>query len=252
MDRTHSDWRPAPDLADATPPQLAGNDVHVWLFGLDAGPSVAQALDGVLDTAQRARLQRLRDPRHRFRYTVAQGMLRRILGLYGQCPPDAFTLERGPRGKPYLPESSGLAWLRFNLSHSGDQALVAVSRGREVGVDLESLNRVFDPLALAKRFFTPGETAHLNALSQAQRREAFLLAWTRKEALVKAMGCGIMGSLAHIEVSVAPGAPPAWLRSFQPEDLARWDLRALPPIDGYAAALAAEGSGWTIRCYRIG
>jgi 4'-phosphopantetheinyl transferase len=126
-----------------------------------------------------------------------------------------------------------------------------VSRGREVGIDLEHLRSGVDIEHIAARFFAPGEAATLRTLPTTMRNEAFFRCWTRKEAYIKARGEGLSLSLDQFAVTLTPGQPAALLQA--PGDLqevSRWSLQDLTPAPGYVAALAVEGGGWQLACWR--
>jgi 4'-phosphopantetheinyl transferase len=153
----------------------------------------------------------------------------------------------GPKGKPDLAPGSAVGGIRFNVAHAGGLALVAVTRGREVGVDLEQVRDV-DVEGIAERFFSAREVAALRRLPPAIRAEAFFRCWTRKEAYVKATGDGLSAGLEQFDVSLLPGDPAAMLaHRGDPSEVGRWSLRDLAPAPGYVGALAVEGRGYRAR-----
>jgi 4'-phosphopantetheinyl transferase len=210
-----------------------------------------QGLWHTLSQDEQVRAGRFRARRDRERYIVAHGLLRAILGLYLKTRPEQIGLRSGPFGKPALcPEQSGAA-LRFNLSKSHGLSLFAFARGRELGVDLERIRPRLADGQVAGRFFSPREAALLQALPKEAQAEAFFNCWTRKEAYIKAKGAGLSLPLDQFEVSLTPGGPAALLSArWDPQEAARWSLRALTPASGYAAALAVEGHSWRLRCWR--
>ena len=124
-------------------------------------------------------------------------------------------------GRPWAPGVS------FNVSHSGAIGLIAVAEGdRRVGVDVEQVRPDTDFRALAARFFHPDEARAIG-----DRRDAFFRCWTRKEAVVKALGRGLAHPLDRFVVDVDATAPTCV------EGLC---VVGLPAPDGYAAALAAD------------
>jgi len=147
-------------------------------------------------------------------------------------------------------ESGGDA-IRFNMSHSHGEALYAVTRGREIGIDLEFIRCDLEVEQIAERFFSQCEIATLRALPVSLRKHAFFLCWTRKEAYIKARGQGLSLPLDQFDVSLIPGEPSALL-STQPDsdEALRWSLQELTPAPGYAAALAVEGRGWSLSCWQ--
>src|SRR6185436_5816324 len=112
--------------------QLLPNDVHVFLFPLDQNLPGAIEL---LDEAERMRAERFVFERDRRRFVTAHAWVRVVLGRCLDCRPETVRFETGPRGKPHLADTA--VDLRFNLSHAGERALLAVTRGLEVGVDIE-------------------------------------------------------------------------------------------------------------------
>jgi 4'-phosphopantetheinyl transferase len=173
------------------------------------------------------------------RYVVAHAALREILARYLSLPAPLLALARNTYGKPYLTEQP---WLRFNLSHAGDLALVGVCARREIGIDLEQVRADLDVDALARHAFAPAEVAALTRLPPEQRTAAFYAAWTRKEAYVKARGLGLSLPLDSFAVSLSPGEQPALLWcAADPTAPARWAFRTLPLPPGYAGTLVVEG-----------
>ena len=117
----------------------AEGEVHVWRVGLDPPGEVVAELRGLLAADEVARAERFHFEQHRRRYTVGRGALRRLLGGYLGIPPDAVRFAYGEREKPRLAEQGAGLPLQFNLSNSSELALVAVTVGPEVGVDLEAV-----------------------------------------------------------------------------------------------------------------
>jgi 4'-phosphopantetheinyl transferase len=190
--------------------------VDVWLVRLDAATNWLPPTPAEADRAGR-----LVHAGHGRRYLRAHAALRAILGCY-----TAATLEfaLAEHGKPYLP---AVPELRFNLAHSHEMALVAVAWQVEVGVDVERLRAMPECLAIAERFFPPGEAAALAEVPHGEREHEFFRRWTRVEAMLKARGVGLYGA------GIAP----------------QGDWTVLPVEVGpeYTAAVAAARHGMTLR-----
>ena len=228
---------------------LTSEEVHVWLASLDVGGPRLEPLARTLSAGERERARRYHFWSDRDRYVVCRGVLREILSVYLHRPADSFRLEYGAHGKPALAGESERTGLRFNVARSGGMALYALARGREVGVDLESIRPELATAEIAEQFFSPGEVEALRALHAGEWTAAFFACWTRKEAYVKATGGGLSTGLDTFEVSLAPGAPAALLRAPGAE-ASRWSLRELTPRPGYIGALAVEGRrGWGLECW---
>src|SRR5262249_17462285 len=158
----------------------------------DADLGAAAAL---LDDDERGRARRLLLPQSARRFILSRAALRAVLAAQLGVAPRDVALSGGAAGKPELAahgERAGAGRaapsLRFNLSHSGDLALVALARDREVGVDVEQRRPLPDLERLARRVLAPEEVADFLGLPEADKEAALLRCWTRKEALVKAAG----------------------------------------------------------------
>lgn len=181
-------WRPGP----AQPTATVG-EVHVWRIPIDLGAEPESAL---LNPAEKARAGRFIPAHARRQFIAARTGLRRILARYTGRSPAALAFETGTRGKPRFPTGSPHAGLHFNLSHAGSWALVSVRNGFETGVDVETASLRHEPRKLAARFFSSTEADWvLAAKNDADLLDRFFSVWTRKEAVVKALGLGITAPL---------------------------------------------------------
>lgn len=244
MAPSHADW-----LLPDGPPSLADDEVHAWRIALDLPEALLADLAALLSPAERERAERFYFPRHRRRYIVSHGLLRAILALYVGCDPAELVFCHGMYGKPALPPTLGTD-VRFNLSHSGEGALVGVARGREIGIDVEEVRPMADLEQLAARFFAPREAAALTAIAEALRAEAFFHCWTRKEAYIKACGEGMSRPLDQFVVSLLPGEPARLLEvTDNPAETALWSLRELAPWPGYVGCVAVTGQSPRISCF---
>jgi 4'-phosphopantetheinyl transferase len=225
-------------------PSLAPDDVHVWQVSLDDN----EARFGVLlAPAERDRAARFKFPRDRRRFTIGRGWLRVILGDYLAVAPDVVPIESTPLGKPFL--NGEATDLRFNVAHSDDLALYAITRRREIGVDVERERPDVEWRDLAQRFFAPEEVVALTALDTADQRPGFYRCWTRKEAYVKALGLGMQVPLDGFAVTVT--GPAALIHTVHdPAQFSRWVLRELAVDPEFAAALAIEGCSGRLFCGR--
>lgn len=154
---------------------------------------------------ERARAAGYKAPEPRDVFILARGLLRLELSRLLNVPTKELHFDLRPSGKPDLrPIPAAVADWRFSVSHTGPQAVLAFAMGVDVGIDLERLDRSANPMAIARRYFTPRELAALQAMPSASQPEAFFAAWTRKEALVKARGQTMAESLATLSVDLDP------------------------------------------------
>jgi 4'-phosphopantetheinyl transferase len=121
-----------------------------------------------------------------------------ILGSYLASNPSRLVLQYSEKEKPSLYPSSSEGPLEFNVSHSGSIAMLAFSRGRAVGVDVEALRDNFDHEAIARRFFSAEERRQFTDLPPAERYHCFFRCWTRKEAYIKAHGAGPVAPFTNL------------------------------------------------------
>ncbi|MBW4563931.1 MAG: 4'-phosphopantetheinyl transferase superfamily protein [Mojavia pulchra JT2-VF2] len=231
-------WLPAP--IDLT---LLPDEVHIWRINLDQPEAKLQDLAAILSNDELARAQRFYFPEHRQRFIAGRGSLRTILSLYLSIAPKLVKFDYEPRGKPFLADQCAESGLSFNLSHSQNLALCAVSFDRQIGIDLEYIREISDLESLAQRFFLPTEYEMVRSLPANQKQKVFFRYWTCKEAYLKATGEGI-AQLEQIEVSLTPTTP-AKLQTSQD-----WSLLELLPADNYVAAVAVAGFGWHHRLWQ--
>ena len=175
---------------------MTTDEVHIWQTRAGR-PEDVQAAFELLDGAERARALRYRLRRAHDLFVTARALLRQALGHHLGISSAAVALRYGKHGKPELAEESDF---RFNLSHSGDTAVLAVSRGREVGIDVEDTSREVDALGLARRFFSRAEAAWVLSHPSELFQAAFFTCWTGKEAYLKARGDGLLFPLDAFEV----------------------------------------------------
>lgn len=230
---------------------LQTTEIHVWLVSLEPPDAQLRALTETLDAAERDRAARYRFERDRRRFTAARGVLRAVLGAYLDTSPANIAFAYGPHGKPSLAPSAGHPALQFNISHSETRALIALTRDGELGVDIEYMRPLDDMDAIARTVFSGHERAILAALDDTRRHEAFYACWARKEAYIKAIGRGLSFPLDSFDVALPPDEPPRLLAvRGNPTEVDRWRYRPLPPVPGYATALAVESAAIEVKCWR--
>ena len=219
---------------------LAEDEVHVWAVPLAESRGREGEFESRLTDEERRRADRFLRDEVRQRFVVARASLRSILGGYLEVPAVAVPIEEGTHGKPQLVGGNAND-LRFNLAHSGELALVAVTRGCEVGVDVERLRSVEHWQELAARYFHPAEAAAIAAVDSAERNAAFLRCWTQKEAILKAFGVGLSHSLQTFAVP-AIDCVGEWIEVPARDAAAprRYWLQSVAASPGYIAAVATE------------
>lgn len=230
--------------------ELDSDDIHVWFAKLDDRP--VGSLGVYLSPDEAARAHRFRFEKDRNHFTLARGLLRRILACYLDSEPSEFRFSYGEQGKPALSSRSDQQTIKFNLAHSHGMAVYAFSRNRELGVDLEFMRDERADEAIAERFFSAREVVDLKSLPCELRKQAFFNCWTRKEAYIKARGEGLSMALNEFDVSLKPGEPAALLKNHRNDgEVSRWSMQSLPIAKGYAAALVVEGYDWKLNTFSV-
>ena len=214
--------------------QMAQDEIHVFFCDLSQLTVHVNAADKLLSEGERARANSFRAPADTRRFTLARAALKRILSGYLHIESSHVKLQFGTYGKPCLPDPETI---HFNLSHSGESAMIAVANGTDVGIDVESIRNAdyFDTLVAT--CFSSEERRAYTALEPWRRKEAFYACWTRKEAYVKAMGMGLTIPLRNVETFF----PPLSCEEFQPAKKGEWFLSDLKTGEGMAAAISAKG-----------
>lgn len=241
MDRFDSIWTEPP-----ASPSLETGTVHVWRIALDQENERLERFRRTLEAGELDRAGRFHFDKHRRHFIVARGFLRSVVARYLGSQPETLRFEYGAYGKPAL--GSGHT-LRFNLSHSNEVALLAVTLDAELGVDVEHIRADFASEDIARRYFSRVEVEAFNALPPEERVAAFFRCWTRKEAYIKAIGKGLSQALDAFDVTLAPDMAPALLRA-EDDDPARWLLTDVDVGGGYAGALVVERPVAEVRFFR--
>jgi len=218
-----------------------GLRLDLWLWPLDVPPARMDALSGHLDPAERTRAARMADPDRAARFVVGRGRLREVLGGLMGCAPRDVPLAQTARGKPVLAEGAAGRGPAFNLSHAGGwAALVAGAHGLALGIDIEP-HRPISP-GLPDRVFSPDERADLAALPPGDRQAGFFNGWTRKEALLKALGAGLSRPLDSFDVTLTPGLP-ARVTRLSGAVAGRWQLHHLELRPDFPGCIAVRHAG---------
>ncbi len=230
-------WLAAPDNLT-----LGKNKVHVWRADLRLPQSEIERLLPILSEDEHRRATSFRTSNHKDRFITARGTLRRILSLYLRIQPERILFTYGNHGKPKLSPEINKDRLQFNLSHSDDYAIYAVTADRKIGVDIEVVSPKRRHNRIPERFFHPQEISALRSLPKSQQLDAFYACWTRKEAYIKARELKLMSELNRFAVSLEPGKQATLIDVDQnPDNTDRWTIMDINSFSGCRAALAVDG-----------
>jgi len=212
-------------------------NIDLWLWPLDHDAAQDQRFSALLSEDETVRAARFVKPQDARRYRAGRGRLRQVLGCYTGQDADSIAFSYNSQGKPLVAGGP-----RFNLSHSGGLAALAVTPSTEIGVDIEAFRPIENDVA--RRFFSTSEYRDISALSDTDWAQGFFRCWTRKEAVIKACGAGLSMPLDCFDVTLAPDDTARLMRLEHPGTTAAdWRLIHLeigPKIIG-AIAIKAQG-----------
>lgn len=215
--------------------------IEIWQASLDVSPPRQVALAALLSADETAKASRYHFQADQRRYIAARGTLRELLGRYLNQNPATVEFVYGAFGKPSLKSSpvNNAPPLFFNLAHSDEAALYAVTRIGPIGIDLERIRPDFEIANIVAHFFAPEEAAILSQLPAPARNKRFFRYWTRKEAYCKALGDGFTLDPKRMNASAALASPADWFSlNWDGSPDARISLCDLEMDTRYAAALA--------------
>lgn len=225
---------------------LNGNEIDIWRVSLRVSQDQLRLLKTQLSADERKRAERFHFKNHASRFVVAHGVLRMILARYMNTEPDQLRFSRDENGKPFVLSESSAIPPCFNMSHSAELAIYAVTKDRPVGIDVEHNSTRADVEQLAKRFFSANEYSQLVSLPADQRNETFIKMWTIKEAYLKATGEGLRG-LANIEVELGPDSSHShWspsifsLHKDRRQLICGWAVHMLKPAQEYSGCVVVK------------
>lgn len=221
-------------------------EIDIWTAFASATDGETRCLYETLSADEQSRAERFRSGAHKDYFTVGRGLLRRILGRYLRMPAKDISFRYGSNGKPSL-DNVELP-LHFNLAHSQGLVAYAVSPTCELGLDIEFIRPLPGLESIASKFFAAAEYSQLISVPANERVKAFFNCWTRKEAYLKALGCGLSAPLDRFQVSLIPGEPACFLRLGDDEyPVSQWTLLNLTLSPEYVGAIAAPLPDCTVQ-----
>jgi 4'-phosphopantetheinyl transferase len=228
---------------------LSATDVHVWRVCLDPDSRYVSKLFQTLSMDEMHKADKFHFDKDRNRFVVARGTLRKILGRYLNLTPNRISFSYSRYGKPFL--DAGNDSLRFNVSHSRGLALIAVTSGREIGIDIEFIDDDREVLKTAKNIFSPAVLSKLRSIDPELRVGAFFRGWTRTEAFFKAVGTGFSDPGKQLSEPIMPAESYFSAETIRFKEAKNWTLVTLPFDPRYASAVAVEGGIGTIGFHQL-
>jgi 4'-phosphopantetheinyl transferase len=223
--------------------ELKFEEVHVWICYPDLiqDPALLSLYESLLSPEETARKDRFLLAQHRHQYIVSRALVRTTLSRYASRSPGDWAFSKNEHGRPEIIGAKGLPPLRFNLSHTTGIAACAVVLRRDIGIDVEDMERKIGIMQIANRYFSPPETHSLQSLSEEERRIRFFQYWTLKESYSKAKGVGL--TLPLNQLTFHPQKDAAWRVSFNlsaGDDATRWQFHVSHPRPRYAMAVSVN------------
>lgn len=220
-------------------PNLEMHQAHIWSAVLNYDIQKLKIFFDLLDADEQVRANRFHFEKDRNQFIASHGILRKILSGYLNISPEKIIFSYNEFGKPFIANQSDI---QFNLSHSKNITLIAITKNYSIGVDIEYIKQTRDIEAIAERYFSTHECSALKQLPTEERQKAFFNGWSRKEAFLKAHGQGLSYSLEKVEVSLATNEPAKFIAIHDAnENISEWELYNLEPANDFAAAVAIKG-----------
>ncbi len=225
------------------------NEVYVFAFDLIAGLNCLKEFETFLSNEEIVKANRFHFEKDKNNYIISHGILRKILSLLLSVKPSEINFGTNEYGKPFVQNPSNV---QFNISHSKEKLLLAVSREVPVGVDIEFMNVEFASGDIAQNFFSPVEIQKLNKLEDDKLTEGFYNCWTRKEAFIKGIGKGLSIPLDSFDVELTPGLKPEILDvRFDKSENGKWELVNLDIYGEYKSALSVKMKMLKIELFKL-
>ena len=208
----------------------------IWSVDLKVSPEILAVYFAELNKEEKDRSERFRYTADRTNFIVSRAVLKRLISSRLSLPISEIDFKKNRFGKPRLKSNRPL---EFNLSHSGNLALIGITENYRIGIDVEFMKDGLDYLNIAKHHFAPQEYQLLSGQTGSGVKEYFYRCWTRKESFIKAEGSGVSYPLDSFVVSM-DSSDTARIISFQntSEELENWSMHTFCPKEQYQAAVS--------------
>ncbi|PKG84306.1 4'-phosphopantetheinyl transferase [Colwellia sp. 75C3] len=182
---------------------LASNEIHLWMTKpeeLLGNDELLATYSTLLTSTELAKQQRYKFAKDRHDALITRAFIRDLLSYYADLSPQDWQFEKGSKDKPEVINCP--LPIRFNISHTKNLIICAVTLEDDIGCDVENTGRSNDVLAIAERYFSPKESTELFALPEAEQRHRFFDYWTLKESYIKAWGLGLAIPLTDFSFNI--------------------------------------------------
>ena len=220
------------------PPKLSKQNLHIWSLNFVVNDDAFNRYHSLLSEDEKKRAGKFRFYKDRRCYVVTKGVLRLLSGGYLNKDAKAIAFDYEEYGKPRYKHETNL---NFNVSHSGDMAIIGFVYDHTIGVDIEKIKNDFDTFDIAINFFSKKEIAALRKIPKLQQYIAFYRCWTRKEAFIKAKGSGLSFPLDQFSVTLDSDLEANLLETlWDTSEKDRWQLTSFIPSNDYIAAIIVD------------
>ena len=237
-------WMKTPDTLS-----LSEDHIDVWLCDLKQLSGEINNFYSILSEDERERADKFKVEDKRQQYIITRGALRQRLGLVTNIKPEDFVFKILEHGKPVMANNYQCADITFNVSHSHDFALIAISQKHHLGIDVEKINHESKHDQLVTRFFSNAEQIEFQSIAKTNKARAFCACWTRKEAFIKAIGDGVSYGLDKFDVTVDPENNTPEITLHNPSG-DTWSAINLPINNDYMACLVSNSRDINARCWQ--
>lgn len=228
---------------------LKPNEVHIWAINKKEHINKLPLYWDILNTSEKEKAAKFRFESDHNCAVISRGILKNILGNYLNKTPKNIEFKLGEYGKPTLKETSDI---EFNISHSKDSIVMAFTQKNKIGIDVEYTKKDIEVKKIASHFFAEEEVTSLLALKESYHKQAFYNCWTRKEAFIKALGCGLSFPLDKFVVSLDCSKEAQLIATkWDKKEKEKWFLKAFEPDKDYIGAVSVKGKVTNMEFWRI-
>ncbi len=219
---------------------LQSKQVHVWCLSFREHTEHVPNYYALLSDDEKIKASKFHFEKDKNQSIISRGALRQLSALYLDRPIDDIAFTYGEYGKP---EYSFKSYLKFNVSHSGDMAIIGFVKDHDIGVDIEHIKTDFDVMDIAVNYFSELEIKTLKAFPKKKHIEGFYRCWTRKEAFIKAKSQGLSFPLNAFSVSIDSNNHANLLETkWDKREAKDWKLFSFTPNKDYIGAVSIKGA----------
>ena len=214
-------------------------EIHIYYLCEDSRYNYNNSFINNLSDDEINKINRFIFEKDRITHTISKGTLRYIMSGYLNLKPEEIIFNQNEYGKPFISEDQNPEKIQFDLSHSGDMIIYAISKGRNIGIDIQEIKDSDSVIDIVEHYFSETEKSAFRSLPDEQKLKGFHSCWARKEAYIKALGLGLSYPLNSFSMPVTPEYSSAVIYDDKGTAYSVTDIITSP---GYAATVAVEGS----------